>query len=158
MKTIIEKANNDTEMGQIFIHQVEELIKRLVEITNYDTLIAKNWGDEETISTIYAKIANDYADNPDLRLTWLENLQVFHVQNGNIEEAVQCKIHVAFLITQYLQKMNPKVLPPDLRSINSVAFRRISPTINTEISLGDNIVTSLPKCGTFILMHAPFFF
>jgi len=53
-----------------------------VEITNYDVLIAKNWGDEETISKIYAKIANDYSDNPDLRLTWLDNLQVFHVQNG----------------------------------------------------------------------------
>jgi len=58
----------------------------------------------------------------------------------NIEEAVQCKIHVAFLITQYLQKMNPKVLPIDLRSINSIAFKRISPTINTEIGLGDNLV------------------
>lgn len=138
----MEKAKNDSDMDNTFVVQVEELIHRLVEITNYDSLIAKNWMDEETVSTIYAKIANDYADNPDLRLIWLENLQVFHVQNGNIEEAVQCKIHVAYLITQYLQKVNPKQLPSHLRTLDSLAFTRISPTITKELPLGENIVNN----------------
>jgi hypothetical protein len=63
------------------------------------------------------------------------------VQNGNIDEAAQCKIHIAFLIAQYLQHQAPKQLPKELRSKqHNELFSRIAPSIYHEVKLIDQIV------------------
>lgn len=103
---------------------------------------------------IYLQIAKDYKDSPDLRLTWLDNLAVIHVQNSNIVEAAQvcfqgswitfqCKIHIAYLITLYLQRVNPRQLPLEIRDRNCLPFRRISPNIDKEDPISDDVFVSL---------------
>jgi len=115
------------------------LINHLIEITKYDSKITANWIDEEMIADLYVKIANEYIDSPDLRLTWLENLSVIHVQNGNIEEAAQCKIHMAYLVLQYIQSSNQKLLPVELRELRCPYFQNISPNIfNEKLLLGSS--------------------
>jgi hypothetical protein len=81
-----------------FVKEFEELLARLTEITKQNRRLAQSWIDEEMTADIYVQIANESLDSPDLRLTWLDSLALFHVQNGNIEEAAQCKIHIAYLI------------------------------------------------------------
>eukprot|EP00027_Filamoeba_sp_ATCC50430_P006902 CAMPEP_0168562256 /NCGR_PEP_ID=MMETSP0413-20121227/12026_1 /TAXON_ID=136452 /ORGANISM="Filamoeba nolandi, Strain NC-AS-23-1" /LENGTH=1688 /DNA_ID=CAMNT_0008593671 /DNA_START=186 /DNA_END=5252 /DNA_ORIENTATION=+ len=144
-----------------FVQQVNELVTRLIDITKYEKKIAQNWVDEEVTADIYIQIANDYRESPDLRLTWLDNLALIHVQWGNIEEAAQCKIHMSYLVAQYLVRIKPNVLPKELRlaipktisdknldlknklnpSIVHNPFGRIAPNILTDLHLSDEIFT-----------------
>eukprot|EP01119_Soliformovum_irregulare_P012303 TRINITY_DN3184_c0_g1_i7.p1 TRINITY_DN3184_c0_g1~~TRINITY_DN3184_c0_g1_i7.p1 ORF type:complete len:1811 (+),score=445.59 TRINITY_DN3184_c0_g1_i7:572-5434(+) len=115
-----------------FQEEMIEVLDRLSEISKYEKTIAHNWVDEEMTADIYVDISDDYRDSPDLRLTWLDNLAVLQVQNGNIDEAVQCKITIAFTILQYLQWKTPKLLPVELRDPSGATlyFSRISPNLS----------------------------
>ena len=117
-----------------FISKCEELLARLMDITKQNRRLAVNWIDEEMTADIYVSIANESAHSPDLRLTWLDSLALFHVQNGNIEEAAQCKIHISYLICQYVEHISPKQLPKELRG-KSELFAKISPSVLNELPL-----------------------
>lgn len=108
-----------------FDESVAELIARMFRLIDYS---AKIYGsnvrnDPETIAEVYLRISNDYFDSPDLRVQWLLNLAefqvnvrsptamrqgfksmtcTFHFQQGNSEEAAQCKLHIAALVVEYL--------------------------------------------------------
>lgn len=133
------------------MQQVEDLVTRLIDVTKYDKIIAQNWVDEEVTTDIYVKIANDYLESPDLRLTWLENLAVLHVQNGNVEEAVQCKIHIAYLVMQYFQRKHPKQLPVELRDSKSHLLSLLSPNLANELSLSEDAFVS--HCNMLLLLN-----
>eukprot|EP01117_Protostelium_nocturnum_P015724 TRINITY_DN611_c0_g1_i2.p1 TRINITY_DN611_c0_g1~~TRINITY_DN611_c0_g1_i2.p1 ORF type:complete len:1956 (-),score=658.81 TRINITY_DN611_c0_g1_i2:97-5964(-) len=123
-----------------FTFQANELIQRLMDISKYDNKIALNWVDEESTADIYRQIADDYIDSPDLRLTWLDNLALIQVQWGNIEEAAQSKIALAYLICQHLNRNSPNLLPPELRrDVETSPFTTISPNVFHDLQLSEAV-------------------
>jgi len=129
---------NNSALSSDFQQQLEEVITRLIDITNYDKTITANWADEEMTANIYIKISNDYMDSPDLRMQWLDNLAIMHAQWGNIEEASQCKIYMAYMVMQYLLHSVPKQLPKQFRESNQNPFARISPNVAQDMDVSDN--------------------
>ncbi|ELR23197.1 uncharacterized protein ACA1_067810 [Acanthamoeba castellanii str. Neff] len=109
LKAIKEFSNASAKKGkqadlQKFDASVAELIARMFRLIDYS---AKIYGsnvrnDPETIAEVYLRISNDYFDSPDLRVQWLRNLAEFQVNQGNPEEAAQCKLHIAALVVEYL--------------------------------------------------------
>ncbi|KAL6049946.1 RasGEF domain-containing protein [Balamuthia mandrillaris] len=110
--------------------EVQELISRMFRLINYSAKIAENMHDPETTADLYLKISDDYFDSPDLRVRWLENLSEFQVTQNNLEEAAQCKLHVAALVEQYLIRSGKL-------KISDVNFSSIAPNVKTEVSLPD---------------------
>jgi hypothetical protein len=45
---------------------------------------------------------------PVLRVTWLDNMAGHHASHGNLAEAAQCKLYIAFLVGSYLQEALPR--------------------------------------------------
>lgn len=65
-------------------------------------------------------------------------------QQRNYDEAVQCKIHVAALISEFLTKQNNGRELEGIPASNS-SFSPVSPNINTE--------TGLPSCALNTGVH-----
>lgn len=58
--------------------------------------------DPEMMAHLYEDISRQLLDSPDERITWLENLSLFHEGKGNLEESAQTKVITAALIQEYL--------------------------------------------------------
>jgi DHR-2, Lobe A/DHR-2, Lobe C/DHR-2, Lobe B len=95
-------SSSSSSSNNSFADSLREIVKHVIEITRYEDEINRNWVDGETVADLYIKIGHDFQKNPDMRCTWLENLAVVNMQNANVEEAVQCKLHIAGLICEYL--------------------------------------------------------
>jgi hypothetical protein len=112
--------------------EVDELCKKLMAVIKHSLQMAEHAHDPEMTADLYYQVSTGYTDSPDLRVTWLENLCTFHLQQGNMEEAVQCKVHIAALISEYLTKLNGEV---DGVPANQAAFAPVSPNITSEKGL-----------------------
>lgn len=44
-----------------------------------------------------------YTNSPELRISWLENLAQFHLSKENYEDAAQCKLYIAHMVTKVLR-------------------------------------------------------
>jgi len=105
LKAIQDFSSSSINSGtKDFGGSVAELIARMFRLIDYS---AKIYGsnvrnDPETIAEVYLRISNDYFDSPDLRVQWLLNLAKFQVGQNNLEEAAQCKLHIAALVVEYL--------------------------------------------------------
>eukprot|EP01156_Anaeramoeba_ignava_P023833 Anaeramoba_ignava/c21788_g1_i1.p1 GENE.c21788_g1_i1~~c21788_g1_i1.p1 ORF type:complete len:1096 (-),score=223.43 c21788_g1_i1:24-3311(-) len=79
--------------------------------------------DPEMTAHLYHRIADGYNKAPDLRLTWLESLQKFHINNKNFTEATLASLHMCALVGEYLHLMHPDNLwlPQGARAFASVS-------------------------------------
>jgi hypothetical protein len=147
-------------------NQIEELVGQIFSLIRYNAKIAENAFDPELIADLYYKISLSYFNSPNLRVTWLNNLAAYHttvrffsfsscmttffprpcfgflfhfsfVQNGKFEESAQAKIHVAYLVVQYLQR-NGHSLP-----LTKDTFVSVSPVIHLEPGLPESNDQSL---------------
>ncbi|GAM28663.1 hypothetical protein SAMD00019534_118390 [Acytostelium subglobosum LB1] len=90
--------------SQTFQNHVDELITRINTLIKYANTITANRSDIEMVAEMYYNIANNYFESPNLRVTWLENLSKKNTDNAQYDEAAQCLIQSAFLISRYLFK------------------------------------------------------
>jgi len=112
--------------------QTDGLCKRLLEVIQHSVDMANFAYDKEMTNDLYYQVSLGYTDSPDLRVTWLDNLCNFHLEQGNYDEAVQCKIHTAALISEFLTKQNGQV--EGIPATNA-AFTSVSPDIANELGL-----------------------
>ena len=80
---------------------VAEITTKVRTLLHYHLRIAGSRDADTTADLYYAAIcAQD--ESPDLRATWLQNLATKQALLGNWEEAAQCNIFVALMVSQYL--------------------------------------------------------
>jgi len=115
--------------SQAFITQVDEMIKRIHTLIKYSNTISANKNDPEMVSEMYYRISNSYFESPNLRLTWLENLSKIHTENQQFDEASQCFVHCAYLISRYL------ISTGKFMDILESDFLSICPNIKNELVL-----------------------
>ncbi|EAL73033.1 DOCK family protein [Dictyostelium discoideum AX4] len=124
-KFVTQQENGDS----VFINQVEEMLNRIDTLMKYSHTINQNKNDPELVSEMYFRISNSYFESPNLRLTWLENLSKIHSDNENFDEASQCLVHCAYLISRYLIQTNK------FNDILESDFLSICPNIKSELLL-----------------------
>ncbi|KAK5576125.1 hypothetical protein RB653_007266 [Dictyostelium firmibasis] len=124
-KLVTQQENGDS----VFINQVEEMLNRIDTLMKYSHTINQNKNDPELVSEMYFRISNSYFESPNLRLTWLENLSKIHSDNENFDEASQCLVHCAYLISRYLIQTNK------FNDILESDFLSICPNIKSELLL-----------------------
>eukprot|EP01103_Thecamoeba_quadrilineata_P019234 TRINITY_DN769_c0_g2_i1.p1 TRINITY_DN769_c0_g2~~TRINITY_DN769_c0_g2_i1.p1 ORF type:complete len:1872 (+),score=378.58 TRINITY_DN769_c0_g2_i1:39-5654(+) len=124
---IFARSNVGSQFGLI-----EDLINQIFALLRYNAQIAENSFDPEIVADIYHKISLSYFNSPNLRVTWLNNLSSFHESKHNYEEAGLCKINIAVLVVQYLER-NKHHLP-----ISKLSFQCVSPAIMEEPGLPEN--------------------
>jgi transposase len=117
------------EGGSSFPKNVDETVSNILNLIEYSVKIDLYRYDQEMLQDLYYKISLSFVHTPDLRLAWLDNLANHHVKNENLEEAAQCKMHIASLIAQYLEKQRVflKKIPPDF-----ALFPFVSPFLKEE--------------------------
>ncbi|KYR00713.1 DOCK family protein [Tieghemostelium lacteum] len=128
LEKVISKCKSGSNQ-QSFIDQVEEMIKKINTIIKYSNTIYANKNDPEMVAEMYYKISNSYFESPNLRLTWLENLSKIHIENEQYDEASQCLVHCAHLISKYL------VHSGKIMDTLDSDFQSICPNLKQELGL-----------------------
>ena len=105
---------------------------------------AKHVSDPEMMADLYNRIASSYVNAPSLRITWLESLSNFYVQRNRHAEAAMCILHIAAMICEYLNVVDPKPGRPN----GCDAFCIISSNIVEEKSICE---TSFVVCIVLFL-------
>ena len=138
LRTILSYADTDLELLEsTFPSQVKDLVLNLNMIL-CDTVKMKDYiNDNEMLVDLMHRIANCYQNNPDLRLTWLQNIAQKHLKCSNLIEAGQCLIHASALVAEYLSMFENKPYLP----IGCNDFRYVSVNVLEESAISDDILT-----------------
>jgi dedicator of cytokinesis protein 6/7/8 len=111
--------------------QVQLLVDRLRTIMQDSVKINLHRNDPEMLADLYHRIAASYRNAPDLRVTWLESLAEIHAHsadNAAWAEAAQSRLHIAALVAEYLDRLEPvDGLPPGCS-----AFEPLCPSASEE--------------------------
>jgi hypothetical protein len=110
LDAISEYARVDTKGADPeFTEQVTQLVTRLNTILEDSVKIFKHAQNKDTemLADLYHHIAQSYASAPDLRVTWLESLAALHERNKAWAEAGIAVVHIAALIAEYLNILEP---------------------------------------------------
>jgi len=137
LKTILINADSDTELIEsTFPCQVKDLIINLNTILS-DTIKMKDYSDDhDMILDLMHRIANCYANSPDMRLIWLQNMAQKHLERQNLVEAGQCLVHAAALIAEYLSMIENKSYLP----VGCASFKNVSINVLEESAISDDVV------------------
>lgn len=137
LKTILVYAESDEELQTTtFPEQVQDLLFNLHMILS-DTVKMKEYQeDPEMLLDLMHRIAKGYQNNPDLRLTWLENMAKKHMERANHTEAAMCYVHCAALVAEYLSMLESQTHLP----IGAVSFQQITPNALMESAVSDDVL------------------
>lgn len=102
---------------------------------------AKHVSDPEMMADLYNRIASGYINAPSLRITWLDSLSTFYIQRNRYAEAAMCNLHIAAMICEYLNVVDPKAGHPN----GCTAFGEISSNILEEIAIRETSVVVRSK-------------
>lgn len=109
-------SSQPTSDMQLLSPQVALLVERLRTIMEDSVKINLHRNDPEMLADLYHRIAGSYRNAPDLRVTWLESLAEIHAHatdSAAWAEAAQCRLHIAALVAEYLDRLEPvEGLPP----------------------------------------------
>lgn len=138
LKTILVYAESDEELQETsFPEQVQDLLFNLHMILS-DTVKMKEYQeDPEMLLDLMHRIAKGYQNNPDLRLTWLENMAKKHVERTNHTEAAMCYVHCAALVAEYLSMLESQTHLP----VGAVSFQHITPNSLMESAVSDDVLS-----------------
>jgi hypothetical protein len=122
-----------------FSQQIEEAINHVTKLLDYTARIEKSSNDPEMLQDLYHNISMGFSTNPELRVTWLDNLAAANTRNEDFEEAAECKLHIAALIAQYLSRPN-KTNPALGRKLTKLGrdflgFTAVAPNTVKDLSL-----------------------
>ncbi|TMW54842.1 hypothetical protein DOY81_000075 [Sarcophaga bullata] len=138
LKTVLVYAESDTDLQYTsFPEQVQDLLFNLHMILS-DTVKMKEYQeDPEMLLDLMHRIAKGYQNNPDLRLTWLENMAKKHKERGNHTEAAMCFVHSAALVAEYLSMLESQPHLP----VGAVSFQKVSPNSLLESAVSDDVLS-----------------
>lgn len=135
LATCSEYAAQDKEMSNsTFVEQVKDLTARLYTILRDTVKMKSHEKDSDMLIDLQYRLAKGYANSPDLRVTWLDNMANFHFEKKNWAEAAQCVIHTAALVAEYLNMLEYKKGLPQ----GCAAFQNISPNILEETAISED--------------------
>lgn len=118
-----------------FPTQVHDLALRLYTILRDTIRMRMNVTDHDMLIDLHYRIAKSYANSPDLRITWLENMTASHMRQGNYAEAAMCVVHQAALVAEYLYMLEYSRAMPEGCS----SFQRLSPNVLEESAISDDV-------------------
>lgn len=96
-----------TSKDSSLLKQVDQLVEKIEELLEDNSKIKEHEYDQEMKVDLFHRIAQSYKTAPDLRITWLQSLAKYHEENKSWAEAAQTYIHIAALISEYLQIIEP---------------------------------------------------
>eukprot|EP00007_Cunea_sp_BSH-02190019_P005574 CAMPEP_0174233870 /NCGR_PEP_ID=MMETSP0417-20130205/3789_1 /TAXON_ID=242541 /ORGANISM="Mayorella sp, Strain BSH-02190019" /LENGTH=1779 /DNA_ID=CAMNT_0015312155 /DNA_START=274 /DNA_END=5609 /DNA_ORIENTATION=+ len=115
--------------------EIAGIVQRLNKVVDDSVRIAEFKFDPEMTQDLYYDVSVGYVDSPDLRVTWLENLANYHKAQKNFDEAAECELLIAALVTQYLFKAGLSQgtgLP-----LCTTDFESVAPNVDSEPKLPD---------------------
>lgn len=131
--------------AQAMVKDAQQLLNsRLISALHHHQLLLEHQHDVELVHDLIYQISLGFQDSPDIRFTWLDGLAKKLASGGHLEEAAQCKIHLAALISAYLQVLKPHeavTLPLD-------CLRRASPNSLVELQVPETAKASEGICST----------
>lgn len=135
LSNIAEYARLDKTSSE-FTDSVKKLIDRLFTVLRDNMQIFKHSADPEMMADLYCRLANGYTNTPTLRITWLESLSNLHTQTKRFAEAAMCNLHIAAMISEYLNIVQPTPGLPN----GCDSFVQVSPNILEESSIRDTSI------------------
>ncbi|XP_063901739.1 dedicator of cytokinesis protein 7-like isoform X2 [Zophobas morio] len=118
----------DTAIKAAFKEKFNLVIDNMTRIYRDTIRMLENSDDPYLYSDMQYRIAEGYRNSPDLRLTWLQNIEAFHQNEQNFAEVAMCRVHMCALISEYLFTTNYSQGLPSGAS----AFYSVSPNVNDE--------------------------
>ncbi|KYQ91596.1 DOCK family protein [Tieghemostelium lacteum] len=111
LQTINTYAQSQAEkLGiKLFAKQIEDLTKRLHTFVIDNIKINNHKDDPEMVADLYHRIAENNKSNAELRICWLQSLVDFHSTQENYVEAAQCYLHMASLVSEYLNLIHKPI-------------------------------------------------
>ncbi|XP_065185199.1 dedicator of cytokinesis protein 7-like [Sycon ciliatum] len=137
LKTILTYADQDEAMSNTpFPEQVKELVHNLHMILRDTVNLNEYKEDPDMLLDLMLRIAKGYANSPDLRLTWLQNMAQKHNERQNLAEAGMCMVHAAALVAEYLSMLEDDSFFP----AGCASFEKISPNTLEESAVSDDVL------------------
>ncbi|KAJ6244379.1 dedicator of cytokinesis dock [Anaeramoeba flamelloides] len=112
-----------TKKRKKFIHVVKLHCNNLGNIFEDSKKLRKCKHDPEMTCDLLLSIADGYRSAPDLRVTWLENLVKYHIDNDNFAEGGIGNLHIAAMVSEYVHILNPNDnwLPKGAKSFKKIS-------------------------------------
>jgi DHR-2, Lobe A/DHR-2, Lobe B/DHR-2, Lobe C len=110
------------------VHALTGTLGKILADTVQTNLLEK-MADAEMRADLFLRIADGYAETPDLRIAWLEKLARLHQSSGLMTEAALCYVHIAYLIAVYLTQQG--------MALNLAPFRTLCP--GTVVSVNEDL-------------------
>jgi len=127
------KKKSTNKINNHFSAQVDELSAKLHTILTDSLKISEYAEDPEMYVDLLHRVAKGYSNAPDLRVAWLESIGNFHSLHKNYGEAGVAYLHIAALVSEYLNLFEPTPGIP----VGCAAFGKITANSNEEASLHD---------------------
>ncbi|XP_067872530.1 dedicator of cytokinesis protein 7-like isoform X2 [Heterodontus francisci] len=126
-----DKAMEDTD----FPAQVEELLSNLSAVSCDTVKLQEYPKDVDMKIDLMYRIAKGLQNYLDLRLMWLRNIAMKHIERKQFAEAAHCLVHSAALVAEYLNRVEGAVHLP----MGSVSFQKISINVLEESLVSDEV-------------------
>ncbi|PAA86258.1 hypothetical protein BOX15_Mlig030368g1 [Macrostomum lignano] len=137
LKALLSYTDRDEAVCENFSGQVQDLVLNLHTILS-DTIKMKEFAeDPEMLVDLMYRVAKGYANSPDLRLTWLQNMARQHLTHKHYAEAGMCLLHSVSLVVEYLHMMDPVQYMP----VGCAAFSAISKNVLEESAVSDDVIS-----------------
>ncbi|XP_078488155.1 dedicator of cytokinesis protein 9-like isoform X4 [Ciona intestinalis] len=120
--------------------EVKELTKKIRTVLMATAAMKEHKDDPEMLVDLQCSLAKSYAENPELRKTWLESMARVHKKNGNYSEVAMCYVHIAALVAEYLKRKEQRDRDQSIASMQT----GLSSAFITKVfgsSINDNDVT-----------------
>ncbi|XP_059494399.1 dedicator of cytokinesis protein 8-like isoform X1 [Stegostoma tigrinum] len=128
--------------GTSFSIQVEELLRNLKAVLCDTVKLQDFLVDVDMQIDLMFRIAKGLQNYLDLRLMWLRNIAMKHIERKQFAEAAHCMVHSAALVAEYLNRVEGAVHLP----MGSISFQKISINVLEESLVCDEVF-SMEKEG-----------
>ncbi|XP_078411952.1 dedicator of cytokinesis protein 7-like isoform X1 [Cetorhinus maximus] len=121
--------------GTGFATQVEELLVNLKAVSCDTVKLQEFLKDVDMQIDLMYRIAKGLQNYLDLRLMWLRNIAMKHVERKRFAEAAHCLVHSAALVAEYLNRVEGSIHLP----MGSVSFQKVSINVLEESLVCDEV-------------------
>eukprot|EP00009_Paramoeba_aestuarina_P004974 CAMPEP_0201516646 /NCGR_PEP_ID=MMETSP0161_2-20130828/7930_1 /ASSEMBLY_ACC=CAM_ASM_000251 /TAXON_ID=180227 /ORGANISM="Neoparamoeba aestuarina, Strain SoJaBio B1-5/56/2" /LENGTH=517 /DNA_ID=CAMNT_0047913863 /DNA_START=440 /DNA_END=1993 /DNA_ORIENTATION=+ len=150
LKAIVAFSVSDKDATKQFREELDVLLgQRLTEILHKVSILRKWTNDREMFAGVLLQISLGWRDSPDIRYHWMEAIAKRHEADGELEEAAQCRIHLAALVISHLTELKPDQVPytshPAGKSRIKQALLRAAPNCEPEFRVECNTKTAIAE-------------
>ncbi|CAD6189386.1 unnamed protein product [Caenorhabditis auriculariae] len=130
-----EDDSIEPDLKPAFLTQVDDVTSNLQTILQSTIGLREHANDYEMTIDLMCQLVDGYANNPDLRITWLLNMAERHEQQKRLCEAALCCLRACALSAEYL---DTRQLSVPHYPINAATFSKISEHVLKESRINEN--------------------